>query len=63
MFVTVIFLLLLTVLPRMDLVELENKPLQWPFDAGNKGRKTMNSEISRMEKPPCLHSDTHFESL
>jgi membrane fusion protein (multidrug efflux system) len=48
--VTVIFLLLFAVLPRMDLVELENKPLQWPFDADNNGRETMNSEISRMEK-------------
>ncbi len=47
---TAIFLLLLAVLPRMDLVDLENKPLQWPFDAGNKGRETMNGEISRMEK-------------
>jgi hypothetical protein len=27
-FVTVIFLLLFAVLPHMDLVELENKPLQ-----------------------------------
>jgi hypothetical protein len=38
-FVTITFLLLFGVLLVMDLVELENKPLQCPFDRGDKRKR------------------------